>query len=104
MSGAFNAAALGKGISRKGPATEMGPVNKNPANEIIRRIEEKGPITFAEFMEVALYWPDGGYYKSGRNRWGFGGDYITSIDVSPVFSRSLAREVYEMWSLLGSPG
>ncbi len=74
-----------------------------PRAEILRRIEKKGPITFAEFMEVALYWPDGGYYTSSRGPWGEGGDYITSIDVSPVFSRVMAASIMEMWETLGAP-
>jgi len=71
--------------------------------EILRRIDEKGRITFAEFMEVALYFEDGGYYTSSKGTWGEGGDYITSLDVSPVFSRVMAVSVVEMWRALGSP-
>lgn len=73
------------------------------AREIVRRITSNGPMTFAQFMEVALYWPDGGYYTSGRLAWGKGGDYITSIDISPVFSALIAEQVKEMWAALGSP-
>ncbi len=72
-------------------------------SEILRRIDAKGRITFAEFMEVALYYEDGGYYTSTGGRWGEGGDYITSIDVSPVFSRVMAAAITEMWECLGSP-
>lgn len=74
-----------------------------PAGELARRIREKGPITFAEFMEVALYWPEGGYYTSLRRPWGEKGDYITSIDVSPVFAKVLAGQIIEMWDLMGRP-
>lgn len=74
-----------------------------PYAEILRRIGLKGVITFAEFMEVALYWHDGGYYASGRRRWGEKGDYITSIDISPVFSRVIAKTVLETWVCLGRP-
>jgi SAM-dependent MidA family methyltransferase len=63
-----------------------------------------GPVTFAEFMDVALYWPDGGYYTTDHPRWGGGGDYITSIDVSPAFSRTIAKEISRMWEGLGRPG
>jgi len=74
-----------------------------PRAEILRRIESKGPITFAEFMDIALYWGEGGYYTSSVGPWGGGGDYITSIDVSPVFARVMALAVIEMWEALGSP-
>jgi len=74
-----------------------------PRAEIFRRIEKKGPITFAEFMAVAMYWPQGGYYTSGREPWGQGGDYITSTDVSPVFARMMAVAVGEAWEALGEP-
>lgn len=70
---------------------------------IMRRIAEKGPMTFAGFMAAALYEPGLGYYSSGRKTWGPGGDYITSLDVSPAFARALARQVIEFWELLGSP-
>ncbi|MFQ5480477.1 MAG: class I SAM-dependent methyltransferase [Thermodesulfobacteriota bacterium] len=79
-------------------------LERGPRSEILQRIDSKGPITFAEFMEVALYSDDGGYYTSCEGIWGESGDYITSIDVSPVFSRVLAVAVTEMWEKLGSPG
>jgi len=81
-----------------------GSTEKSPARElVIRLIAQNGPMTFASFMETALYSPDAGYYASGHNAWGPGGDYITSLDVSPVFARALAREVEECWCLLGRP-
>ncbi|MEK6539071.1 MAG: SAM-dependent methyltransferase, partial [Deltaproteobacteria bacterium] len=60
-------------------------------------------ITFAEFMDIALYWPGKGYYTSENVRWGKDGDYLTSIDVSPVFGRLLAYQINEMWQNLDSP-
>ncbi len=77
--------------------------SRGPEAEILRRIKERGPITFAEFMDVALYWPCGGYYTSDRGPWGGEGDYITSIDVSPVFARVMAAAVMEVWEAMGSP-
>ena len=72
-------------------------------SEIKKQIEKKGRITFAEFMDIALYWPGKGYYTSENVRWGKDGDYLTSIDVSPVFGRLLAYQINEMWQNLGSP-
>ena len=70
--------------------------------EIRRRIAERGPITFAEFMEVALYHPDGGYYTSGE-RVGAAGDFYTSPSVHPAFGALLAVQLFQMWELLGRP-
>lgn len=71
--------------------------------EIKRRIREEGLITFEEFMDVVLYWPEGGYYTAEREVWGKDGDYMTTIDISPVFGRVLTKQLYEMWSLLNRP-
>jgi SAM-dependent MidA family methyltransferase len=72
-----------------------------PLVEVLaERISANGPITFAEYMETALYHPQLGYYtKAGAppRR-----DYFTSVDVSPLFGRLLARQLHEMWTALGS--
>lgn len=68
--------------------------------EIIRRIKENGPVTFREFMETALYWPEGGYY-TGVERWGPKGDYYTSVDAGQLFVKAAARQIVEMSGLLG---
>lgn len=84
--------------------SRAGQTRGGPAGDAIaRRIAESGPIPFTVFMEAALYATDGGYYTSGRQTWGPGGDYITSLDVSPVFARTLGRQLIECWELLGSP-
>ena len=71
--------------------------------EILRRIELNGAITFRDFMEIALYHPEGGYYTTKADIWGRAGDYITNADVSPVFARVFAREFYHMWQLCNRP-
>ena len=70
--------------------------------EIHRLIATRGRITFAEFMEVALYHPGGGYYTSG-DRVGASGDYYTSPSVHPAFGALLAVQLFQMWQLLGRP-
>ena len=71
--------------------------------ELKKRIQQNGKITFAEFMDIALYWSDKGYYTSNKNRWGVHGDYITNSDISPVFSKLLAAQLNQMWHILGEP-
>jgi len=68
---------------------------------LAQRIREGGPISFAEFMLDCLYHPVHGYYSRADGR--RFGDYYTSVDVHPIFGRLLARQLAEMWELLGSP-
>jgi SAM-dependent MidA family methyltransferase len=70
--------------------------------EIRRRIHRKGAITFAEFMEIALFWPAGGYYLSGEP-FGASGDYYTSPLAHPAFGALLAVQLFQMWRLMGCP-
>ena len=71
-------------------------------SEIKRRIAQRGPITFAEFMEVALYWPDGGYYSRG-DPIGGEGDFFTSPLAHPAFGALLAVQLFQMWEIMGRP-
>ena len=76
-------------------------------SEILRRIAERGSIPFAEFMDVALYWPGGGYYTGSAARevspFGPGGDYYTSPMAHPAFGALLAVQLYQFWLLLDRP-
>jgi len=65
------------------------------------RIRTNGSISFAEYMEACLYHPEHGYYSRAESR--RFADYYTSVDVHPVFGRLLARQLHEVWSLLGQP-
>ncbi len=69
--------------------------------EIVGLINKKGKITFADFMELALYHPRHGYYNSEKEKIGRMGDYYTSSDVHPVFGVLIARQLEQMWRLLG---
>ena len=83
----------------------------NAEAEIRRRIGQTGAITFAEFMEVALYWPEGGYYARGEKAadsdspspFGAQGDYYTAPQAHPAFGALLAVQLYQFWLLLDRP-
>jgi len=60
-------------------------------------IKKSGPITFAKFMELALYHPEYGYYSGGRARIGKRGDYYTSPSVHPAFGEVLGRFICCAW-------
>ena len=69
--------------------------------EIRKRIAHHGAITFAEFMALALYHPDG--YYSQQARVGPEGDYFTSPVLHPAFGALLATQLGVMWDTLGRP-
>ncbi len=50
-----------------------------------------GAISFASFMEQALYAPDLGYYTGGAAKLGQDGDFTTAPELSPLFGAALAH-------------
>jgi SAM-dependent MidA family methyltransferase len=65
-------------------------------------IARRGPITFARFMELALYAPDIGYYMRDAERIGPRGDYYTSSNLHPLFGELIAKQLIQMAQQLGS--
>jgi SAM-dependent MidA family methyltransferase len=72
-------------------------------NKIIDRIKTEGPLPFKTFMEMALYEPGLGYYASENTEIGKAGDFYTSQHVHPAFGAMIARQLEEMWEILGRP-
>jgi NADH dehydrogenase [ubiquinone] 1 alpha subcomplex assembly factor 7 len=64
-------------------------------------IRDHGPITFAEYMELALYGP-GGFFE--RPPVGPDGHFVTSPHVHPVFAELLGRAIVDLHGRLGKPG
>ncbi len=60
-------------------------------------------ITFAEYMDLALYHPQHGYYNRDRPSIGKQGDFITSSDWGADFAEVFAEQFVEMWEILGKP-
>src|SRR5215469_7281999 len=71
------------------------------AELLATRIREHGPITFADYMEACLYHPEYCYYSRADQK--PRRDYITSVDVSPIFGRLLLRQFHQMWEITGRP-
>ncbi|QDZ30125.1 class I SAM-dependent methyltransferase [Noviherbaspirillum sp. UKPF54] len=55
----------------------------------IRR--NSGWISFAQYMELALYAPGLGYYSGGAAKLGKDGDFTTAPEITPLFGATLAR-------------
>lgn len=66
--------------------------------EFIRRdiAAQGGWISFARYMELALYASGLGYYTAGAHKFGAAGDFITAPELSPLFGRTVARQVVEI--------
>lgn len=74
------------------------------ARALAERIETEGPLSFAEYMRAALYDPEEGYYRSGSERTGWRGDFVTSPEIDPAFGALWARACEGIWTDLGHPG
>jgi len=55
-----------------------------------------GWISFARYMELALYHPGLGYYNGGATKLGGGGDFVTAPEISTLFGRTLERQVRQI--------
>ena len=73
------------------------------AQLLSKQIREEGSMPFADFMAVALYHPEHGYYASQRLRTGKAGDFYTSVSVGPVFGQLMASEFCGAWDRMGKP-
>ena len=72
--------------------------------EIIRReIEKSGAISFARFMELALYCPDSGYYETQKDTVGRRGDFYTSVSTGELFGELLAFQFAEWLTEMPKP-
>ena len=67
---------------------------------IIKRIKKEGPLSFRDFMEMALYYPELGYYNSAQNKIGADGDFYTSANLTAAFGAMIGRQIEEMWQNL----
>lgn len=83
------------------------PDSFNPIllQRISNRISEtpQQRITFAEFMELALYDPEQGYYATNQVQIGVAGDFFTSPHLCPDFGELLAEQFLDMWRVMGQP-
>ena len=87
------------------------PENPKLFQKIVEEISLNGPLTFARFMEVALYDEGHGYYMTpvieqdhpSKERIGWNGDFYTTPELSPILAKTLVRQVLEIDAQLGLP-
>ncbi|MFI4937896.1 MAG: class I SAM-dependent methyltransferase [Candidatus Berkiellales bacterium] len=61
-----------------------------------------GWISFADFMDIALYAPGLGYYSAGMNKFGISGDFVTAPEISPLFSQCMGAQCAQVLSHLNA--
>jgi len=77
---------------------EPTPEARAHSDRVLAHIREEiaasgGWISFARYMELALYAPGLGYYSAGSRKLGKAGDFVTAPEISPLYGQTLARQV-----------
>ena len=65
------------------------------------RIKREGAISFRDFMDMALYYPELGYYTSPKEKIGGFGDFFTASELDSVFGELLAKQFKEIYQKIG---
>lgn len=73
---------------------------------IVETIENKVDrfISFAEYMQLALFAPGLGYYSAGNQKFGMSGDFVTAPEISPLYSQCIAKQCKQVLDVLGADG
>lgn len=58
-----------------------------------------GWVSFARYMELALYTPGLGYYSGGARKFGAAGDFVTAPELTPLFAQTLAAQAAQIMAL-----
>jgi len=90
-------------LRRVAPADLDVPSNPELLERIRQEIQSGGPMTFARFMDLALYDPSAGYYRQADGGPGRSGDFLTAPESHPIFGRALGRFAADVRTALGQP-
>jgi SAM-dependent MidA family methyltransferase len=89
-------------MSLPAPSPEQLETSRSLVRHIQTEIASNGGwISFARYMELALYTPGLGYYSGGAEKFGAGGDFVTAPQISPLFGSVLARQFAEVLKQTG---
>lgn len=77
--------------------TEQLELSTHLTTKIITEINNKGSIPFSQYMNMALYDRDFGYYNNLSHKFGYKGDFITAPGVSDLFAKMISRQLSELF-------
>ena len=98
-------------IADSQPANSILPNPDELALKLSESLQEKirlaiinngSSISFEQYMQMALYEPGLGYYSAGSSKFGEQGDFVTAPEISPLFSRCIARQCQQVLSEISS--
>lgn len=69
---------------------------------LIRKTSSEKQLSFRDFMQIALYYPELGYYSSAKEKISPQGDFVTATSQTSLFARTFARQFALLISGLGS--
>ena len=69
---------------------------------LVSQIQENGPMTVGQYMQIALTDPSHGYYTN-QNPFGRSGDFITAPEISQLFGEMIAIWTIDIWQKMGTP-
>ncbi|OHC63705.1 MAG: hypothetical protein A3H93_04750 [Rhodocyclales bacterium RIFCSPLOWO2_02_FULL_63_24] len=79
------------------PSADARAASQALTHLIAAEIEHAGGwMSFARYMELALYAPGLGYYSGGSHKFGAEGDFLTAPELTPLYGRALARQVAQI--------
>lgn len=81
----------------------MGTATPSLRERIIAGISKRGGLSFPEYLAIALYDTELGYYARNSTQVGCRGDFYTSVSVGSLFGRLLARRFLGWWEANGKP-
>ena len=88
------------------PSSESSSDRSARLTAVVRAEIDSAPerrITFARFMERALYEPELGYNMQPADRPTDAGDFLTAPETHAIFGWTIARRIEQMWAELGRP-
>jgi SAM-dependent MidA family methyltransferase len=90
---------VAEAVQKRTPELETSSGNIALRDAILQRISESDrcKVPFAEFMELALYHPQHGYYAAARSKIGAAGDFFTAPHLGTDFGELLAEQFIRFW-------
>lgn len=84
------------------PPTNLPALPHTGLGAVLRDRLAAGPISVADYMQLALAHPDHGYYRT-RDPLGSQGDFITAPEISQMFGELIGIWCAHVWGLIGTP-